>query len=95
MISRIFCVRPLAVSVIYLTFLTLCPPGLQAQQLEEVIVTAQRREQSLQEVPVSVEVHTGAQLIEQGFDTLDDLAAHSPSAEITNDIIRFAISIRG
>ena len=33
-----------------------------AQVLEEVIVTAQRREQSLQEVPVSVEAFVAAEI---------------------------------
>lgn len=33
-----------------------------AQQLEEVIVTAQRREQSLQEVPISVEAFSAVEI---------------------------------
>ncbi|NIO10189.1 MAG: hypothetical protein GTO40_20160, partial [Deltaproteobacteria bacterium] len=37
----------------------LFPITLYAQALEEIVVTAQRREQSLQEVPVSLEAYTG------------------------------------
>jgi outer membrane receptor protein involved in Fe transport len=70
-------------------------PGLYAQQLEEIVVTAQRREQSLQEVPVSLEVITGLDIQQQGYTALDDLAAFSPSVEVTADIIRYAVSIRG
>jgi len=44
---------------------TLVGPPVLAQTggaLEEVVVTAQRREQSLQEVPVSVTAFTGAEI---------------------------------
>ena len=69
--------------------------NLQAQQLEEIMVTAQRREQSLQEVPVSVDVYLGAQLMEQGFNTLEDLSSFSPSVELEMDVIRMSVSVRG
>jgi outer membrane receptor protein involved in Fe transport len=71
------------------------PATAQQAALEEIVVTAQRREQSLQEVPVSLEVFTGTGLIEQGFNTLTDLAAISTSAEIRSDMIGYTISIRG
>jgi outer membrane receptor protein involved in Fe transport len=63
--------------------------------LEEIIVTAQRREQTLQEVPISLEAITGLELQEQGFRTMDDLADFSPSIEIDNRVQDQDISIRG
>jgi outer membrane receptor protein involved in Fe transport len=47
--------------------------------LEEIVVTAQKRQESLQDVPVSVAVVSGDRLAEAGIDTLDDLAPHIPN----------------
>jgi len=63
--------------------------------LEEIVVTAQRREQSLQEVPISLEVITGARLRQQGFRVMDDLANFSPTVEIDMRVQDQDISIRG
>ncbi len=78
-----------------ITLTAFMPLILNAQVLEEIIVTAQRREQSVQQVPLSLEVYSGADLQKQGFRVMDDLAAFSPSVEITTDVIRYNISIRG
>lgn len=48
-------------------------------QLEEVIVTAQKREQSLQEVGVSVTAFTGKQIEELGFVNSTDVIAQTPN----------------
>lgn len=50
--------------------------------LEEITVTAQRREQSLQEVPISIETITGLEIQRQGFRDLNELANFSPSVYI-------------
>ena len=52
----------------------LFPISVQAQVLEEIIVTAQRREQSLQEVPISLEAYGGDMLNKEGFRSIEDLA---------------------
>ncbi len=57
-------------------------PNLQAQQLEEIVVTAQRREQSLQDVPVSLQTFTGDDMTRQGFDTLESLSTYAPGLVI-------------
>jgi len=57
----------------------LSPVLVSAQVLEEVVVTAQRRTQSLQEVPISIEAFSGAELQKQGYRNLDDLANFSPT----------------
>ena len=81
---------------VIISSLLLTSPGLvYGQALEEIIVTAQRREQSLQEVPISLEAVSGAELVEQGFRTLDDLAEFSPSVELDVRMQDQNISIRG
>jgi iron complex outermembrane recepter protein len=57
------------------------PTSVFAQQgiLEEVVVTAQKREQSLQDVPISVSVLSGESLAATKIDTTVDLALSTPS----------------
>ena len=47
--------------------------------LEEITVTAQRREQSLQQTPVAVSALTSAQLAEQGITSLQSVAKSVPN----------------
>jgi outer membrane receptor protein involved in Fe transport len=63
--------------------------------LEEIIVTAQRREQSLQEVPIAIEVFTGDEIRRQGYRDLDDLANFSPTVLIEPRVQDQDVSIRG
>jgi len=89
----------LAVVIAALTMQTGAAMAQQAStdgaRLEEIIVTAQRREQSLQEVPISIEAITGAELVLQGFREMDDLANFVPSVEIDFTTQEQDISIRG
>ena len=50
--------------------------------LEEIIVTAQRREQLMQEVPISIEAFSGDEIRLQGFRDLNELGNFSPSVYI-------------
>src|SRR5262245_36668372 len=52
---------------------TIAGPAI-AQQLEEIVVTAERRELSLQETPISVLAFTGESLEMRGVRDLFDLA---------------------
>ena len=52
------------------------PPGAE---LDEVIVTANRREESLQDVPITVQVLSGAQLSELNLTTFSDLLRYTPN----------------
>jgi len=63
--------------------------------LNEIVVTAQRREQSLREVPISIEAFSGLEIQQQGYRTMDDLAEFSPSIEIDTRMQDQNISIRG
>ena len=68
---------------------------LHAQaQLEEIVVTAQRREQSLQEVPISIETYTGSDLQMQGYRNLDDMSKFTPSVVISNGVQEQNVAIR-
>ena len=59
-----------------------CSGAVQAQQLEEVMVTAQKREQSLQDVPMAVSAMSAQQMQEQGIETLEDLSLYMPTLEV-------------
>ncbi|QIB64992.1 TonB-dependent receptor [Kineobactrum salinum] len=53
-------------------------------QLEEVIVTAQKREESLQDVPVTISAFSDNQLRDSGFDSIANLTQMSPSMQFGN-----------
>lgn len=63
--------------------------------LEEVIVTAQHRSQSLQDVPVSVSAMSGEKMIEAGINRMEDLQAYVPNLTVTESGISTDIFIRG
>ena len=68
---------------------------VQAQKLEEVIVTAQKREQSLQDVSVAVTAVSGDRLQEAKIDSLEDLQAIVPSITFGNDFNVAKTYVRG
>lgn len=63
--------------------------------LEEVMVTAQHRSQSLQDVPVSVSAMSGDKMIEAGINRMEDLQAYVPNLTVTESGISTDIFIRG
>ncbi len=70
---------PLAAAVSAIIGITL-PCGAMAQAaLEEVIVTAQKREQNLQDVPIAVSAFTTEMLAQSGVKDMFDLSANAPS----------------
>ena len=57
--------------------------GISAQAaLEEVVVTAQKREQSLQDVPIAISAMSGDQLNAAGINTIEGLTRVMPSLEV-------------
>ena len=57
--------------------------GVPAQaQLEEVIVTAQKREQAMSDVPININAFTGAKLKDFNIQQFDDLANFVPGLEV-------------
>lgn len=86
-----------AITAISLPFAIDLPVQAQdgAAGLEEVIVTAQRREQSLQNVPISMQVVTGEALARQGFSDLGEMSNFVPGLNISPDVQNQTIMIRG
>jgi len=66
-----------------LTLLGSLQVSAQEAGLEEVVVTAQRREQNIMEVPLSVTSYSPEQLEQQGIRQIDDLARLTPSLKFS------------
>ena len=56
----------------------------QTLQLDEVVVTAQRRSENLQKTPLTISAVTGEKLESQGIKTVVDLANQVPALQITS-----------
>ena len=72
-------------------------PAAPGAILEEVVVTASRREESLSKVPISVQAFSQEQMDTQGLKSLDDVARYTPGLTLTRVGFTGAnqISIRG
>jgi iron complex outermembrane receptor protein len=64
------------------------------QGLEEIVVTAEKREENLQNVPIAVTAMTGDTLTATGISNVEDLQFFVPGVSITNDSMAI-INIRG
>ena len=69
----------------------------EAFVIEEVIVTAQKREQSIQDVPISIVAFGEDMLIAIGADSLDDMTRRTPNVnyEKQDDVKLSTPNIRG
>ena len=88
-------------------YATLLATGVHAQQsaedpvepgLQEVIVTAQRREERLQDVPIAVSAFGSEQLQSRGISNISELGSLAPNVQIstaTADNTGAQLSIRG
>jgi iron complex outermembrane recepter protein len=63
--------------------------------LEEVVVTAQKRAESLQDVPISVSAMSAEKLAQSGVQRFEDVSAYVPNFAISKDPIGDKINIRG
>jgi len=66
-----------------------------ALTLEEVIVTAQKRAESLQDVPISVSAVGAEKLADAGIETVSDLTAYVPNLHTTETGISTQLRMRG
>ncbi|GAB2518850.1 TonB-dependent receptor [Microbulbifer agarilyticus] len=83
-------------SVIYAQDLYAQETGTQTGGvLEEVTVTAQKRAQSLQDVPLSVSAVSGEKLQESGISDLSDLSSYVPNFSVQKGSLGDSINIRG
>jgi iron complex outermembrane receptor protein len=53
--------------------------------LQEVVVTAQRRNESIQDVPITIQAITGAELTQLSVLTLDDVIKYTPNVTLGTD----------
>lgn len=90
--SHISPLKPLAAAV-----LLSLPVLVQAQaQLEEVLVTAQKRSENLTDVPISIAAITAQSLEQTGVRSLGDVAEYIPNLEISgSNSYSTVITIRG
>lgn len=56
--------------------------GAHEFAIENVVVTARRREESLQDVPVAITALTADQLLSQNVRTLEDMTAYAPNIKV-------------
>lgn len=62
-----------------ITIITFFPALAQAQAIEEIVVTARKKEESLQEVPISISAFSGEQMRERGIQSNYDVASFTPN----------------
>ena len=63
------------------------PARSQGDVLEEILVTAERREVSLQDTAISITAFTGIQLAQAGVETSEQLTGFTPGLNIQRDVI--------
>jgi len=72
--------------------------GAATDTIEEIIVTAQKREQSLQDVPIAISAISAQQIEQRGIDNLLDLKALAPNLMVSkypNSNVVSQVAIRG
>ena len=87
------------ISCLFVAVLSLNTITVSAQdsdsRLEEIVVTAQKKEQGLSEVPISIQVLSGEKIDTLGITSLEDLQTHVPGLMINKGAAQFNIYIRG
>ncbi len=71
------------------------PAATSAAVLEEIIVTAQKRAESLQDVPISVTTLGGEKMQQVGIKKIEDLQQFVPNLQMTETGISTQVYIRG
>lgn len=65
-------------------------------QIEEIIVTAQKKEETLQEIPMAITAISGSQIDEDGIRDLNDIQGRTPGLVVANfSVGQPEIAIRG
>lgn len=67
----------------------------ETRALEEVVVTAQKREQGIQDVPISVNALSGQKMRDAGITNLETMSAYVPNLTMNQTGIGTVIAIRG
>ena len=59
---------------------------ISAQALEEIVVTARKREESLQDIPLSVTAFSEAEISRGGYVDLEDISMNTPGMQFNNEL---------
>jgi iron complex outermembrane receptor protein len=78
-----------------MAFFLLSSQFSRAQILEEIVVTAQKRAQNLQDVPISITAFSGEELDNLGFEGPFDLFKQAPNVTLVGDTVFPQVNIRG
>lgn len=87
-----------AISALVAAYSAIAGGQVWAQGLEEVVVTAQKREQSLQDAPIAIAAFDASALEQKGVSNIDDLGTSVPNVKITrspSNTTAATIAIRG
>mgnify|MGYP003666840666 FL=1 len=76
------------------TILSSTSTCIQAAALEEVIVTATKRAESLQDIPISVNALSATTIQEAGVSDIGDVAALVPALTVSSNLSPFATALR-
>jgi len=87
--------RPLPTVLLVVGTLLATTVNAQDPGLEEIIVTARKRVENAQDVPISVSVLNTDRLRESGATELGDLAAYVPNFTLNETGITTTVAIRG
>ena len=77
-------IKPLAVAIAMVVTAT---EGSAQAMLEEVMVTATKRPESLQDIPVTVTAFNSETIQEAGINNAEDLAILTPSLNINSNLL--------
>ena len=93
--ARRYSPKPLAAIIAALT--VGLAPAAAAQQLEEIIVTATKRAESAQDIPIAVTGVTADMLDKLGFENANDVSAQVPNMQVSGPYgdVQPIFSIRG
>ncbi len=77
------------------TSVAVATTNLYAAELEEIIVTAQKRAESLQDVSVSITAISGSRIEEAGLHNFQELANHVPNLIVSENAVATSFVLRG
>ena len=76
-------------------FLAFTPNVSFAATLEEIIVTAQKREQSLMDVPIAIQAFTGDFILDNNIYQISDLTERVPNVQYSASPFQPIVAVRG
>jgi iron complex outermembrane recepter protein len=93
--KSVFRLNPLAASVIAALSFSPVIAAEESFTLEEIVVTAQKRPESLQDVPISVSAMSGEKIADAAIPNMIDFSAYVPNFSVSPLALGDVVSIRG